>query len=170
MLLYTKFVEHYDHVRDPIKMYFMEKIQILMSQKDTLRALADMEALGVREPEERAKFEVLRQSTIQDMKDEITNNLKESRFDLDSRDQTRKYSYGTMQRMRRKQVDLQMKLDEINRKANADSAVFDSAKDKPAKQKDHFDKVENKKNRQTVAIMNKYTDIVKKNDTAINKN
>ena len=37
--IYTSLIEYYDGIKDPIKTYFMEKIQILLSNKNTLEVL-----------------------------------------------------------------------------------------------------------------------------------
>ena len=41
--LYSDYVEHYEINKDPISFYFMEKIQLLLSSQDTIKALSQIE-------------------------------------------------------------------------------------------------------------------------------
>ena len=130
--IYSTYVEHYEMNKDPISFYFMEKIQLLIANQDTIRALSKIEQVKKGAiPESEEEYQVERRDTIQEMRQMVKDDLKQSRFVFDEKKIEKRHSINTQKRVRAKEMGFNMKL----------QSQIDK-KDIPI-QKDSFNKIEN---------------------------
>ena len=153
--IYSTYVEHYEMNKDPISFYFMEKIQLLIANQDTIRALSKIEQVKKGAiPESEEEYQVERRDTIQEMRQMVKDDLKQSRFVFDEKKIEKRHSINTQKRVRAKEMGFNMKL----------QSQIDK-KDIPI-QKDSFNKIENKK----CDNLKSHRDISSVNDTLVNNN
>lgn len=159
--IYSSYVENYEMLSDPISMYFMEKIQALVCNQDTIRALSNLEDkkkqkgknLQVEELEEIVE----RRDTIQEMRQMVKDDLTNSRFDFDEKTIEKRHSINTAKRIRAQEQNFNMKFqDHIDGKDKKEYVT----------QKGAFNKLENKR----IEVIKSHREISTQNDSLIKKN
>ena len=110
---YSTFVEYYDLKSDPIKNYFIEKIQLLIANKDTIHALCSVNPkLGKTGLASIAEFEIERRDTDQEMV-KTSRKSQHNRFNAEELvENKRRHSYKDTKKVRSHEVEMQLKLED----------------------------------------------------------
>lgn len=104
--IYSRFVEYLEYIKDPLKLYFQEKIENLFLKKAVMKVIIEEENAQTRSLKEIEILsnDFLQFSEINDLKNSVANTKALRAIDLDNRVQ----SFGGKGSKNKKNLDLMM--------------------------------------------------------------